>query len=69
MLKSESCLAGLITYYANDGQVYEDSIKEIQEYIGKHKQAGKICVSNDMEKLCKNLEGLCENNLVVEYIN
>jgi hypothetical protein len=48
ILKGENCLAGLITYFANDGKIYEESIKELNEYIIKHKKAGKILINTDI---------------------
>jgi hypothetical protein len=69
VLKGDNCLAGLITYYASDAKVYEESIRDINDYIQKHRQAGKISINNEPDKLGKTLENLCENNLVVEYIN
>lgn len=29
VLKGDNCLAGLITYFATDGQIYEESIKDL----------------------------------------
>jgi hypothetical protein len=58
-LKSENCLAALITYFKQDGKVYEDSIKEITDYISKHRKAGKISINGDAQKLSKTLENFC----------
>lgn len=69
VLKSDNCLAGLITYFANDGKIYEESIKELSEHINKHKKAGRISINNDDGKISKSLEGFCEKNIVVEFIN
>ena len=59
ILKGESCLAGLINFYKNDGKIYEDSLKEIGEYIDKHNQAGKICINAEITRLKETLEGFC----------
>jgi hypothetical protein len=69
ILKGENCLAGLITYFANDGKIYEDSIRELNEYVSKHKKAGKILINNNSEKLLATFEGFCENNLVIEFVS
>ena len=68
-LKGENCLAGLITYYSNDGKIYEESIRELNDYVAKHKKAGKLSVNTDFQKLGKTLEGFCETNVSVEYIS
>ena len=65
ILKGENCLAGLINFYKNDGKIYEESIKEIAEYVTKHKKAGKISIDSDYERLSKALENFCEDNLLI----
>lgn len=69
ILKGENCLAGLITFYSNDGKIYEESIRELNEYVAKHKRAGKLSLNTDFQKLAKTLESFCETNVSVEYIS
>ena len=69
MLKSDNCLAGLIHYFAEDCAIYEESIKDLSKYVGKHKKAGRISINMNSESLMKTLEGFCETNLMVEFIS
>ena len=58
-------MAGLINFYKNDGKVYEESIRDIGQYIEKHRKAGKISINSDPEKLKQTLEGFCDKNMKV----
>lgn len=41
MLKGDQCLAALIKFYDTEQKEYEFELKEVADYIGKHKKIGK----------------------------
>ena len=59
MLKGENCLIALINYYKHDGQIYHDSIQEINNHIRKHQKTGKISINLDQQKLHHTLQEFC----------
>lgn len=44
MLKSDQCLAALIRFYDHEQQEYEEGLKDVNEYLSKHKRAGSTVI-------------------------
>lgn len=44
MLKSDQCLAALIRFYDHEQQEYEDGLKDVNDYLTKHKKIGNVVI-------------------------
>ena len=65
MIKSEQCLAALITYFGEDRDIYQESLDEISEYLSKHKKSGRINIVLNNSHLMSHLSGLCEKVIAI----
>ena len=69
MLKSDQCLAALIRFYDHQQQQYEEGLRDVNDYLSKHKKIGSVIVKLNVEAMNQKLENLCENLLFLSYVN
>lgn len=69
MLKSDQCLAALIRFYDHEQQDYEDGLKDVNQYLTKHKKIGNVMVKLNVEAMNQRLENLCENLMSLLYVS
>lgn len=69
MLKSDQCLAALIRFYDHEQQEYEDGLKDVNDYLTKHKKIGSVVIKLSVEAMNQRLENLCENLLYLSYVS
>lgn len=58
VLKSEQCLAGLIRFYDHEQQDCEEGLRDVNEYLNKHKRAGVAIIRLNSELLNDKFENL-----------
>lgn len=51
VLKSDQCLAGLIRFYDHEQQDCEEGLRDVNEYLTKHRKAGQATVKINIELL------------------
>lgn len=59
MLKSDQCLAALIRFYDHEQQEYEEGLKDVNEYLNKHKRAGTTVIKLSIQAMNQRLQNLC----------
>lgn len=68
MLKSDQCLAALIRFYDHENEEYELGLKDVQDYLSKHKKVGVVAIKLGIEAMNQKLENLCEDLLTLTHI-
>ena len=68
-MKGEQCLAALIRYYENDGKVLEEEMNEVSDYIERNRKAGGLYISLNVDEAAKELDGICDKAVSVEYVH
>ena len=67
-LKGQQCLAALIRYYETDSSTLDHEITEVADYLERNRQAGGLYISLQIDSTARELEGLCDRAVLVEYV-
>jgi hypothetical protein len=51
MLKGEQCLAALIRFYDYEFEEYEEGLRDVHEYLNKHKKVGAVLIKLNNESM------------------